>query len=65
VAMLKKARKYPTSEAVNENPSFEVIMTQSYANGYLLVSLLYKVSINLRKPINISNKPLFETVDTK
>ncbi|XP_039686019.1 B3 domain-containing protein_Os12g40080-like [Medicago truncatula] len=36
VAMVKKARKYQTSEAVNENTSFEVTMTQSYANGYFL-----------------------------
>ncbi|XP_039688377.1 B3 domain-containing protein REM9 isoform X1 [Medicago truncatula] len=33
VAMVKKARKYPT---VNENPFFVVIMTQSYTNGYFL-----------------------------
>ncbi|RHN78223.1 putative transcription factor B3-Domain family [Medicago truncatula] len=36
VAMVKKARKYQTSEAVNENPFFEITMTQSYANGYHL-----------------------------
>jgi len=51
--MVKKAKKYPMaqSEAVNEranneNPFFEVTMSHTYANGYYLVSLLYKVSNN-------------------
>jgi len=49
--MVKKARKYPTSEALieranKENPFFEIIISHTYANGYYLVSLLYKVSIN-------------------
>jgi hypothetical protein len=38
---VKKAKKYPTNEAVNdENPYFEVVMTKSYVHGNFMVSLL-------------------------
>jgi len=51
VALVKKARKYPTSEVVNEranneNPFFEISLSHTYANGYYFVSFLYKVSNN-------------------
>jgi hypothetical protein len=38
---VKKAKKYPTNEAVNdENPYFELVMTKSYVHGSFMVSLL-------------------------
>jgi hypothetical protein len=38
---VKKAKKYPTNEAVNdEHPYFEVVMTKSYVHGNFMVSLL-------------------------
>ncbi|GAU47033.1 hypothetical protein TSUD_239900 [Trifolium subterraneum] len=37
--MVKKATKYPTNEAVNdENPFFEVVMTKSYVDGNFMPS---------------------------
>jgi hypothetical protein len=49
--MAKKVKKCSTSEAFNardidENPFFEVKMTNYYANGHFMVSLLLKKSTN-------------------
>ncbi|GAU41884.1 hypothetical protein TSUD_367490 [Trifolium subterraneum] len=48
--MVKKAKKYPENEAVNdENPFFEVVMTKSYVNGsfmgYLVIIILQRGEI--------------------
>jgi hypothetical protein len=42
--MIKKAKKCSTisERDNNENPSFELELSQSYAHGYTLVSLLIK-----------------------
>jgi hypothetical protein len=43
VRRVKKAKKYPTNEAVNdENPYFEVVMTKSYVHGNFMVSFAIK-----------------------
>jgi hypothetical protein len=51
--MAKKVKKCSTSEAFNardieENPFAEVKMTNYYANGHFMVSLLLKKSTNFR-----------------
>jgi len=59
--MTKKAKRSSITEANNKksnnkNPSFELKLTQFYAQGKLFVSLLLKMSTILVL-INISNKP--------
>jgi len=56
---IKKVIKCSRIEVVNEttnneNPFFEVLMTQTYAHGHILVSNYLKMSTNLAL-INITN----------